>query len=57
MFKGKDGFPPGFLEYYLAGSFTDTVKWWVCQNMETEPEQVASCYLKLVEYGISIFGN
>lgn len=38
--------PQDFLLQYLVGSFTETVKWWVRQNMTPEPEVVAGHYLK-----------
>lgn len=45
--------PQSFLQNYLTGSFADTVKWWVRQDMAMAPEQVAACYLTVVKHGVS----
>lgn len=37
--------PETFLIHHLAGSFTETVKWWVSQNMDQTPEMVAAYYM------------
>ena len=37
--------PEAFLVHHLAGSFTETVKWWVSQNMDQAPETVAAYYM------------
>ena len=37
--------PEAFLIHQLAGSFTETVKWWVSQNMDQTPETVAAYYM------------
>ena len=37
--------PEDFLIHYLAGSFAETVKWWVSRGMMLDPETVAHFYL------------
>lgn len=50
----KSRFPESFLQNYLTGSFADTVKWWVREDMKMEPEEVADCYLSVVQHGVSL---
>lgn len=33
---------------YLAGSFIETVKWWIETDMQYAPEQVAAFYMKML---------
>ena len=40
--------PEDFLIHHLAGSFAETVKWWVSKNMEPAPETVAGYYMAVV---------
>jgi len=40
--------PEDFLIHHLAGSFAETVKWWVTQNMVLDPKIVAHFYTKVV---------
>lgn len=40
--------PEDFLIHHLAGSFSETVKWWVSTNMESAPETVAHFYIAVV---------
>ncbi len=51
--SAKSRFPESFLQNYLTGSFADTVKWWVREDMKMEPEEVADCYLSVVQHGVS----
>lgn len=44
--------PKSYLTSYLSGSFADTIRWWVNQDMQTEPEMLAEYYLLVVEQGI-----
>ena len=37
--------PEDFLIHHLAGSFAETVKWWVSQDMILDPETVAHFYM------------
>ena len=37
--------PEDYLIHHLAGSFAETVKWWVAQNMVPDPETVAHYYM------------
>ena len=41
--------PEDFLIHHLTGSFAETVKWWVTQNMESDPETVAHHYVEVVK--------
>lgn len=40
--------PEDFLIHYLTGSFAETVKWWVAQDMKLSAEDVAHFYVLLV---------
>lgn len=40
--------PEGYLLHHLTGSFAETVKWWVAQNMVDTPETVAGYYLAVL---------
>ena len=40
--------PADFLIRHLAGSFAETVKWWVSRDMAPEPEVVASYFMMAV---------
>ena len=40
--------PEDFLIHYLTGSFAETVKWWVAQNMKLSPETVAHFYMAVI---------
>lgn len=44
--------PVSFLQNYLVGSFTDTVKWWIYQDFETAPEVVAGYYMDVLKHGL-----
>lgn len=37
--------PQDYLLHHLAGSFAETVKWWVSKDMKPAPEQVAGYYM------------
>lgn len=41
--------PTDFLIHHLAGSFAETVKWWVTQDMAYAPERVAHFYMTVVK--------
>lgn len=41
--------PEAFLLNHLVGSFADTIKWWVKENMETSPEQTAKYFMEMTE--------
>lgn len=40
--------PESYLLHHLTGSFAETVKWWVAQNMVDAPETVAGYYLAVL---------
>lgn len=40
--------PRQFLLEYLSGSFAETVRWWMKENMKTEPENVAKYFIGMV---------
>lgn len=40
--------PKDFVLNHLAGSFAETVKWWMKNHMEPEPETVAGYYMRLI---------
>lgn len=40
--------PEGYLLNHLTGSFVETVKWWVMQDMVPEPETVAAYYMAVI---------
>ena len=40
--------PEDFLIQHLAGSFAETVKWWIAHNMEPDCESVAHFYIEVV---------
>ena len=37
-----------FLLEYLSGSFAETVRWWLRENMKTPPEDVAKYFMGMV---------
>ena len=37
--------PMDYLLHHLVGSFAETVKWWVSQDMTPDPEKVAGYYM------------
>ena len=41
--------PEDFLIHHLAGSFAETVRWWVNENMKTSPEQTAIYFMEMTE--------
>lgn len=41
--------PEDYLLHHLAGSFTETVKWWVSQDMVLPPETVASYFMTVIK--------
>lgn len=41
--------PKDFLIHHLTGSFAETVKWWVAQNMTPDPETVAHFYMMVAK--------
>ena len=41
--------PENFLLNHLVGSFADTIRWWVSENMETSPEQTAAYFMAMTE--------
>ena len=40
--------PEDFLIHHLTGSFAETVKWWVVQDMAPAPETVAGYYVAVI---------
>lgn len=40
--------PEDYLLHHLSGSFAETVKWWVSQNMTLPPESVAAYYMAVI---------
>ena len=44
--------PASCLEHYLAGSFSDAVRWWAAQKMEMPPETVAGYFLTVMKNGV-----
>lgn len=48
----KDEFSPripeDYLLHYLAGSFAETVKWWMTEDTKHSPEEVASFYMTML---------
>ena len=40
--------PEDYLLHFLAGSFAETVKWWVAQNMTEAPETVARHFMAVI---------
>ena len=40
--------PEDYLLHHLTGSFAETVKWWVAQDMAPAPETVASYYIAVI---------
>lgn len=40
--------PEDYLLHHLTGSFAETVKWWVAQDMAPAPETVASYYTAVI---------
>ena len=50
--SSKTDIRAAYLQNYLAGSFADTVQWWVACGMEPDPEIMASEYVTLIEHGI-----
>lgn len=41
--------PTGFLLNHLVGSFTEVIKWWVGDDMLTQPEMVAKYFIAVTE--------
>ena len=41
--------PRELLVHHLAGSFAETIKWWVAQDMAPAPETVARYYMMVVK--------
>ena len=40
--------PEDYLLHHLTGSFAETVKWWVAQDMTAAPETVADHYMAVI---------
>ena len=40
--------PEDYLLHHLTGSFAETVKWWVAQDMAPAPETVANYYIAVI---------
>lgn len=40
--------PEDFLISHLVGSFAETVKWWIAEDMKHTPEQVAALYMQML---------
>ena len=40
--------PEDFLISHLVGSFAETVKWWIAEDMKHTPEQVAALYIQML---------
>ena len=45
----KVSVPRTFLINYLTGSFSEVLKWWVREGMETPPAQVARYFIEVTE--------
>lgn len=41
--------PNDFLLHHLVGSFAETVKWWVAEDVKHTPEEVAGYYMKVLQ--------
>ena len=41
--------PSDFLIHYLVGSFSETLKWWIKNKMALPPEELARCFLAVIE--------
>lgn len=41
--------PQDFILNHLVGSFAETVKWWMTEDMKTEPEAVAKYFMQMTE--------
>jgi len=41
--------PNDFLIHHLVGSFAETVKWWVAEDIKHSPEEVAGYYMKVLQ--------
>ena len=41
--------PENFLLNHLVGSFAETIRWWVNENMETSSEQTAIYFMEMTE--------
>lgn len=41
--------PREFILNHLVGSFAETVKWWMTENMKTEPEILAKYFMQMTE--------
>ncbi len=42
------GVPDEFLINHLTGSFTETIKWWIKNDMEITPEEIAHYYMAVI---------
>lgn len=40
--------PTDFLLHHLSGSFAETVRWWMAEDMKQEPEEVAAYYMAAI---------
>ena len=40
--------PEHYLLHHLTGSFAETVKWWVAQDMTPAPENMAGYYMAVI---------
>ncbi len=45
----KADVPNDFLINHLVGSFAETVKWWLKEDMKTPPETIAKYYISMTE--------
>lgn len=41
--------PDDFLLHHLVGSFSETLKWWIKNKMELQPEELAEYFLAVIE--------
>ncbi len=45
----KINVPKDFLLNHLTGSFAETVRWWMREDMKTSPEEIAKYFMKMTE--------
>ena len=41
--------PSDFLIHHLVGSFSETLKWWIAEDIKHTPEEVAGYYMKVLQ--------
>ena len=42
--------PEDFLIHYLVGSFAETVKWWIAEEENHSPEEIAQYYMAMIGF-------